>query len=157
MGGIGGMKTFLLCGLVGGVLLGGDDSHTKEVKDEMEKLKGTWTLVSCTVAGEEEKVQDSVLLLEIRLDGLITIIHHWPFSKRIKHDEGTLEIEPTENPKGYRETLQGQNAKPWFGVYELRGDTLRFCFLKDRRRKPSRIPERPTSEVSIVTYKRKQP
>src|ERR1043166_10124534 len=107
-------------------------AHQDAAADDAKAIQGTGKVVSCEHGGKklpDDKVKDAVLIFA---DGIVTFK---PGGKTItvgkymldpKAKPGVLDAEATEGlAKGQRQ----------LGIYELKGDDLKFCqsFGSDRR------------------------
>ena len=144
------MRHLLACILV--VLLLGPDAPKDDAKKDKENLQGTWKAVTVEAGG---KVQDEAE--EHRL-----IFSGDEFS--IKKGEETMikgkfKIDPSKKPKeidmefieAKRENLKGKTA---LGIYELDGDTLKWCWNKPGAERPKKFSSEAGTEHLLVTLKR---
>jgi uncharacterized protein (TIGR03067 family) len=122
-----------------------------DAKKELELLQGEWKMVS----GEREgqKLPDNIIETGKRI---------------LKGDETTVEIngmvlmkakitlDPSKKPKAidYKIT-EGQNAdKKVLGIYELEGDTVKFCFSSPDAERPTDFTAKEGSKRILSVWKK---
>jgi uncharacterized protein (TIGR03067 family) len=128
--------------LAAGLLAAAGDAKGDPVGTEMKRLAGTWRPVSGLIGGKEvpaERLRAMTFALDAQ--------GKWTFREGGEVEEGTFRIDPTKRPKTADfqisgGTLKGQAA---LAIYELKGDTLRVCYVIGRKDK---LPERPTEFAS---------
>ena len=119
----------------------------KELKNE-GKLEGTWKVESLSTNGQPAGQQGTYWTIDA--EGMLTLhsVAKPPAANsriRFKHDRATKAIDYTQ--------IDGDRNYP--GLYELRGDTLKFCFnLKDQDR-PKAIGE--GQDLNLWTFTRVKP
>jgi RNA polymerase sigma-70 factor (ECF subfamily) len=102
-----------------------EDPATKE----LERLQGTWVAVSAERQGKEvpeEKVKEAKITLVISMDKFTL-----KTARGTGELKGTLKIDPTRQPKTMDWSAlrpEDKNAVNAKGIYQLDGDTLRFCY-----------------------------
>jgi uncharacterized protein (TIGR03067 family) len=150
------MRQLLAC-MVVGMLLGAGapkDDAKDDAKKDQEKLQGTWKAVTVEAGG---KAQDDGA--EHRL-----IFAGDQFS--IKKGEemmikGKLKIDSSKKPKeidmecieAKRDNLKG---KTLLGIYELDGDTLKWCWNRPGGERPKEFSSTATDVHLLVTLKREK-
>ena len=119
----------------------------KEIKNEA-KLEGTWKVEALSTNGQPAGQQGTYWTIDA--EGMLTL-HGAPIPPaansqiRFKYDRATKAIDYT--------AIAGDRNYP--GLYELRGDTLKFCFnLKDQDR-PQAIGE--GQDLNLWTFTRVKP
>jgi uncharacterized protein (TIGR03067 family) len=117
----------------------------QDAKQELQKLKGTWTVVKAERNGQaNDEIKDDKLILTE--DGKLTV------KAKDRDQEGTFEVNPTKKPK----TI---DVKPGsegivLGIYELDGDNLKLCFGRPGNDRPTAFESKPDSGVMLITLKR---
>jgi uncharacterized protein (TIGR03067 family) len=109
--------------LVFGVLTAGDPPpDAKAVKGEMDKLQGTWKVMSAKAAGKDYPPA-ALGMDQITFKGDKMIL------KRGDKEIGTwgFRVDPRGKPPQMDWVPPGDKAS-WPGIYELKGDELRLCF-----------------------------
>jgi uncharacterized protein (TIGR03067 family) len=105
-------------------LLAADD---KAVKDELEKLKGSWTFESNEQEGEvvgKDKLGDQRLVVTddkyVQKAGDRTL------------EEGTVKVDPTKKPATIDLVITSgmDKGKTQLGIYEIKEDVLKLCVAR---------------------------
>ena len=137
--------------LIGALFLGnayGDDSA---VKKEMAQLEGAWSMVSGEANGQslpEEYVKDGK---RVAKDGVTTITIGGEIFVKAK-----FSIDPTKKPKAieYTMTVGPTKGKTHLGIYELDGDTVKFCFAAPGKDRPTEFTAKEGSGWTLSVWKR---
>jgi RNA polymerase sigma factor (sigma-70 family) len=103
------------------------EKHQKAVKEELEKLQGTWVLTAVEVAGEKPWEQD--VTTDARC--LLTITGNKSVQGQVSAKEKSerfIRIDPTAKPKAidWAKTDEFKEGEVFYGIYELDGDTLKL-------------------------------
>jgi uncharacterized protein (TIGR03067 family) len=147
------MRHVLACIVIG--LLLGADAPRDDVKKDKEKLQGTWKAVTAEAGG---KSQDDAE--EHRL-----IFSGDEFSVKKGEEtmiKGNFKIDSSKKPKeidmefmeAKRDNLKGKIA---LGIYELDGDTLKWCWNKPGGERPKKFSSEAADVHLLVTLKREKP
>jgi uncharacterized protein (TIGR03067 family) len=142
------MKVRLFLALTVGLLLAAD---ADDAKKELEKLAGTWDVVSVERDGKAmpaDKVKGSTLTIKgdkyvVKL-GDMTI-------------EGIYKVDPAQKPKAIDATRTNgdDKGKTLLGIFTLEGDDLKMCFNgpsnKDR---PKEFNAKSGSGSALYVFKR---
>lgn len=122
-----------------------------DVKKDLDLLQGEWKMVSGESDGQ--KLSDNIIETGRRI---------------MKGDETTVEIngnllmkakitlDPSKKPKAidYKIT-EGRNAdKKVLGIYELDGDTVKFCFSSPDAERPTDFTAKQGSKRVLSVWKR---
>jgi uncharacterized protein (TIGR03067 family) len=69
---------------------------------------------------------------------------------------GTHELDPSQTPKTFDDTVaMGANqGSVIVGIYEISGDTLKFCFDPEGKRRPTEFKTAPGSPTTLGVYRR---
>jgi uncharacterized protein (TIGR03067 family) len=151
------VKTRLLAVLAVVLAIAADDPKGDAVKAEMKKLEGTWKEVSFVVDGK--KVPDdegSTVTFIMKADGT------WNMKVGKEDSNGTFTIDPSKKPKTAAfVVLSGKyKGKTTLDIYELDGDTLKFCFVmvdtgkETTKERPSRFSSESGSGHSLSVLQR---
>src|SRR5512132_602755 len=98
-------------------------ADAEDAKKDLEKLQGTWALVSGERDGKkftEEEVKKTMLFIK---DDTFRI----PESSVATSEDGTIKIDPSKKPKEMDATTGSgpDKGKIWQGIYKLHGDTYK--------------------------------
>jgi uncharacterized protein (TIGR03067 family) len=108
------MRVVLACGLAG-LLLVSAASGGGDAKGELDKFKGMWV---GETDGKKVELKLTATDFDITFDGTLNF-------------KGTFKIDPSKKPKQVDMTVKeggmGFDGKTALGVYELDGDTLKWC------------------------------
>ena len=146
------MRHLLACMVLG--LLLGVDAPKDDSKKDKEKLQGTWKAVTAQRRGESDPTAE-----EHRL-----IFSGDEFSVKKGEEtmiKGKFKIDTSKKPKEIdmefietkKDSLKGKTA---LGIYELDGDTLKWCWNKPGGERPKRFSSEAADEHLLVTLKREK-
>jgi uncharacterized protein (TIGR03067 family) len=131
-------------------LVGADDAKDA-IKKEMAQLEGEWSMVSAEANGlslPKETVESGK---RVAKDGetTITIGGQVYFKARFT-------IDPTKKPKAidYKMTEGPTKGKTHLGIYELDGDTVKFCFAAPDKDRPTDFTAKEGSQRTLSVWKR---
>jgi RNA polymerase sigma factor (sigma-70 family) len=127
----------------------GEDSKKDAVKNELEKLEGTWTLVSLERRGNLDRRLQKLPDEDLKNWQLVIKGDQWVLTHPRSVDTATVQIDPTKDPKTIDLTFKFRNAKVLTrGIYTLASttddDTLTLCRVDQRsspRPKEFKVPE----------------
>jgi uncharacterized protein (TIGR03067 family) len=147
------MKAPALMALIAGLLIAAD-AKEDEAKKDMEKMQGTWLLVSGERDGK--KFTDE----EIKQAKLIVKGDTWriPKSEVGTAQEGTFTLDPTKTPK-WTDSMNGtgpDKGKTWKGIYELEGDTQKVCLAPPGKDRPKEFATKAGSGYILQVWKREK-
>jgi uncharacterized protein (TIGR03067 family) len=146
------MRPLLTCIVIS--LLLGADAPEDDVKKDKEKLQGTWKAVTAQRRGESDPTAE-----EHRL-----IFSGDEFSVKKGEEtmiKGKYQIDPSKKPKEIdmefietkRDSLKGKTA---LGIYELDGNTLKWCWNRPGGQRPKTFSSEAEDEHLLVTLKREK-
>ncbi len=123
------------------------------VKKEMTLLDGDWTMVSGTANGQampKEMVKGGK---RVAKDGETTITMGGQLYFKAK-----FKIDPAKKPKtiDYAMTEGPTKGKTHLGIYELDGDTVKFCFAAPGKDRPTKLESKEGSETTLSVWKREK-
>jgi uncharacterized protein (TIGR03067 family) len=126
---------------------GGQDA----AKDEMSKLEGEWSMVSGEANGQampDERVKTGK---RVAKDGETTIT----FGDQL-YFKAKFTIDATKKPKtiDYSMTEGPTKGKTHLGIYELDGDTVKFCFAAPDKDRPAEFTAKEGSQRTMSVWKR---
>ena len=114
------MRGRLALVLFSGLLLAADTPSEQAVKEELAKLKGTWSLKSLEQGGMQFPGTGSLVIADNKYtqkeDGETV-------------EDGTIKVDPSKKPPTIDMVIASgkDKGKTQLGIYELKDDTLKFC------------------------------
>jgi uncharacterized protein (TIGR03067 family) len=139
--------------LVFSVLLGAADGPREEaVRQEIQKLQGTWAAASLVRDGAD---LPDVLVKQFKL---VVKGDEYRFGFGQPDVEGAFRIEPTREPKEIdsRAGVGANKGNVYPGIYDLDGDTLKVCFAAAGRERPKEFASKPGSMSFVAVLKRQR-
>jgi uncharacterized protein (TIGR03067 family) len=133
------------------IVLAGSVAAQDDTKKEMAKLEGEWSMVSGNASGQslpEEAVKSGKRVCK---DGETTIT----ISGKV-YFKAKVTIDPTQKPKAidYEMREGPTKGKTHLGIYELDGDTVKFCFAAPGKDRPTDFTAKEGSERTLSVWKR---
>jgi uncharacterized protein (TIGR03067 family) len=124
------------------------DAPRERTREEMEKWQGRWRLVS-TETGGQRVADDPGWGLVVRGDQVESY-----FLGKLT-GVTTVRVDPSRSPPGVEMTvLSGDRETRSYGIYELRGDTLRYCLAGPGDPPPTRFETAPGTGYQLFTWRR---
>jgi uncharacterized protein (TIGR03067 family) len=130
---------------------GVQSSDTRNAATDREKIRGSWTVERVEAEGKEvpiELFKDMTLTFEgdkytVKVGEQVV-------------QAGTHKLDPSRSPKTFDDTVvAGTNQGAVIvGIYEISGDTLKFCFDPEGKQRPTAFKTTPGSQVTLGVYKR---
>jgi uncharacterized protein (TIGR03067 family) len=121
------------------------------VKKEMAQLEGEWSMVSGELNGAA--IPEGMVKTGKRIakDGEASI-----FFGRQLNFKAKFHIDPTKKPKtiDYTMTAGPTKGKTHLGIYELDGDTAKFCFAAPGKDRPTDFTAKEGSQQTFSVWKR---
>jgi uncharacterized protein (TIGR03067 family) len=132
-------------------LLAGADGPQEAVKKEMAQLEGEWTMVSGEIDGQPLPEQMRKGAKRVAKDGETTVTINDQLFMKAKYT-----IDPTKKPKTIDYTFTGgpTAGKTQLGIYELDGDTVKFCFSSPGKDRPDDFTTKEGSGRTLSVWKR---
>jgi uncharacterized protein (TIGR03067 family) len=117
------MRSIGLVWVVIGLILGADEPRKVDVKNDVEKLQGSWAMVLFFVNGEEVPA-DQVKTGELLIDD-----NEYRPRLGANVETATVHLNSSSSPKeiDFTFTTGFQKGKTSKGIYKLDGDTLTIC------------------------------
>jgi uncharacterized protein (TIGR03067 family) len=125
------MRRLILLTAVG-LLVGAEDAQEAAKKDLM-KLQGSWSMVSATQDGQEAPKDLVKGSKRVCKDDELTVT----IDDRL-YMKATIVLDPSKKPKAIDYTVtEGFNkGKKLLGIYEVKENTLKFCFARPGKDRP---------------------
>lgn len=142
------MRMRLFAAVLPLALVGADAAKDDLVKQEVERLRGTWQLVSAETDGKKAP-EDNVKQTRVVFEGQ----KHTVFfgDKKVVHQIPFV-LDPTTKPKAVTDTLpDGRTIK---GIYEIDGDTLRSCVAGPGKDRPTEFSAKEGTKQTLRVFKR---
>jgi uncharacterized protein (TIGR03067 family) len=145
-----GLSIIFACGFLA---LGADLSREDAVKKDMALLQGEWSLVEGERDGQSlpERLVKSGRRVAKGDSTVVTI-------GGTNYMTATFTIDPTQSPKTIDYLLtEGRNkGKTQLGIYEIDGDTLKYCVAAVGLDRPTAFETKEGSGWSLVVWKREK-
>jgi len=120
---------------------------------DLQKLQGTWQRVSIVLDGKEAS-EDEAKKQQLT-------IKEADYTLRIGEQsrEGTLQLDSTKKPKEINiKSASGPNkGKILKGIYEIDGDTLKYCVAPPGKDRPTDFTSKPGSGHMLYINKKVKP
>jgi uncharacterized protein (TIGR03067 family) len=131
------------------VLIGADADDA--VKKEMAQLEGEWSMVSGEASGTSMPKDLVSTGKRVAKDGETTITIGGQVYLKAK-----FTIDPAKKPKAidYTMTEGPTKGKTHLGIYELDGDTVKFCFAAPGKDRPTDFTAKEGSDRTLSVWKR---
>ncbi len=123
------------------------------VKKEMALLEGEWSMVSGEANGMSLPKETVKSGKRVAKDGETTIT----ISEQV-YFKAKFSIDPTKKPRAidYTMTEGPTKGKTHLGIYELDGDTVKFCFAAPGKDRPPDFTAKEGSEQTLSVWKREK-
>jgi uncharacterized protein (TIGR03067 family) len=146
------MKPHVFAIVAAGLLLSAAAAQEDAAKKELQKLKGTWTVVSAEREGKAFKIEGDKFTFA---DGKVTI------KTRDRADDFTCKLDPTATPMiiDLIPTDEKRKGEAMEGIYKLDGDELKICVFRPGgvKERPAEFATKPGSNRILVVLKRDKP
>jgi uncharacterized protein (TIGR03067 family) len=142
------MRALLLL-IAAPVLLGG--SAAEAVKKEMTLLEGQWSMSRGEADGQAMPKEMVMTAKRVAKDGETSITIGGQTYFKAKYT-----IDPTKKPKtiDYMMTEGVTKGKTQLGIYELTGDTVKFCFAAPGKERPTEFTAKEGSQCTLSVWTR---
>jgi uncharacterized protein (TIGR03067 family) len=122
-------------------------------KEEMAKLEGEWSMVSGEASGMPMPAEMVATGKRVAKAGEVAITFDGQLYFKAK-----FTIDPSKTPKtiNYSMTEGPTKGKTHLGIYELDGDTVKFCFAAPGKPRPNDFTADQGSERTLSIWKREK-
>lgn len=148
------MKLHTLLGLAVGLLIAADAKDDAAKKD-LDKLQGTWILVSAERDGKKLP-QEEVKKTKITFKDDTFV---FPDASGIGTSQrGIIKVDPSKTPKWMDSKATNDAAKGELslGIYEIEGDDYKVCFAPPGKERPKEFSSKPGSGHIFQVWKREK-
>jgi uncharacterized protein (TIGR03067 family) len=123
------------------------------VKKEMMLLDGNWSMVSGSANGQPMPKEMVKTGKRVAKDGETTITMNGQLYFKAKY-----KIDPAKKPKtiDYEMTEGPTKGKTHLGIYEIDGDTVKFCFAAPGKDRPTDFKPKDDSQQTLSVWKREK-
>jgi uncharacterized protein (TIGR03067 family) len=137
--------------LIAVLVLAGADGAQDAAKKEMSQLEGEWSMVSGEANGTAMPKDTVSAGKRVAKDGETTIT----FAGQV-YLKAKFTIDPAKKPKAidYTMTEGPTKGKTHLGIYELDGDTVKFCFAAPGEERPTEFTAKEGSQRTLSAWKR---
>lgn len=133
------------------VALVGAEGGQDAIKKELAQLEGEWSMVSGEIDGQAMPDNLRQGARRVAKDGVTTVTINGQMFMQAK-----FTIDPTKKPKtiDYRFTDGPTKGKTQLGIYEVNGDTVKFCFAAPEMDRPADFSTKEGSRRTLSVWKR---
>jgi uncharacterized protein (TIGR03067 family) len=145
--------TTAFCLLLTAMLLGDSQNDKVKAADDYVRFEGVWRFELVEVEGvKQPAVPFATNKIIIRADGSYVVVQGQRKTK------GKIDLDPTKNPKHFDVTITDGPAKgqKFSAIYQLDGDTYKFCGALRKPERPSRFHTAPGSGTMLQVLKREK-
>jgi uncharacterized protein (TIGR03067 family) len=133
-------------------MVSAEDAQDQAIKEERQRIAGTWRIVALVVNGAAAKEEDAKKLTVVNgSDGTWSLR-----SEDQELSKGTSTLDPTQKPKtiDFTPTVGETNGKQFLGIYEIGAETRKLCFAPPGKERPSQFSSAAGSEQILVVFER---
>jgi uncharacterized protein (TIGR03067 family) len=133
------------------LVLVGAGAAQDAAKKEMSQLEGEWSMVSGEIDGQVLPEESQKGAKRVVKDGETTVTINGQLFMKAK-----FTVDPTKKPKtiDYMMTDGPTKGKTQLGIYELDGDTVKFCFSVPGKDRPTDFTTKAGSGRTLSVWKR---
>ena len=122
-------------------------------KKDLDKLQGTWKRTAAEMDGKKVSAD------ELQKTTLTIKSDEYVLKMGDQTRKGHIKLDPTKKPKQI-DIISGagpNKGKSLLGIYELEGDTFRYCIAQAGKDRPTEFASRPGSGQGLYVNKREKP
>jgi uncharacterized protein (TIGR03067 family) len=121
------------------------------VKKEMAELEGEWAMLSGEIDRQPLPADYLKSARRVAKEGVTTVTINGQLFMKAK-----FAIDPAKKPKtiDYTMTDGPTKGKTQLGIYELNGDTVKFCFAAPGKERPAEFKTQEGSGRTLSVWKR---
>ncbi len=120
---------------------------------DLDRLQGTWKRASGEMNGKKVSAE------ELQKTTLTIKGDQYVLKMGDQTRKGHIKLDPTKKPKQI-DIISGagpNRGKTLQGIYELEGDTFRYCVAQPGKSRPTEFSSRPGSGQGLYVNKREKP
>jgi uncharacterized protein (TIGR03067 family) len=131
-----------------------DLGWAQDAEKESKQLEGQWSMQSGEANGQMMPKEFVATGKRTAKDGETSIMIGGQLYMKAKYS-----VDPSKTPKtiDYMMTEGPTKGKTHLGIYELNGDTLKFCFAAPGQERPSEFTAPAGSQRTVSVWKRDKP
>ena len=134
-------------------LLAANDAKETAVKKDLQKLQGTWTVVSMEMDGKLMSA-DARQKIKLTLHG-----ENYVFKNGGGGNAGLYKLDPTKDPKELDIVVAGgaENGKVYLVIYKIEGNTMTQCMELSNKNRPREFTGKAGSGCALEIWQRQKP
>ena len=146
-----------VCAVLAGLALMGmaAGQEKDEAKKDLDKMQGTWRVVSWQMADEKKKTEDELKKMQVTVKGNTLIYESG--EERTQGEgprKGTIKLDPKTKALDWTFTDLGATM---LAIYELKGEDLKIGFGNDGLFRPKRMVMGKENVVWLLVLERVKP
>ena len=134
-------------------LLLGAEKPADAVNADTAKLEGEWSMVSGEIDGQPMPADYVTTGKRSSKNGETTVTINGQLFMKAKYS-----LDPSKKPKSIDYEMTGgvTKGKTQLGIYEIDGDTVKFCFASPGKERPTDFMTKPGSGRTLSVWKREK-
>ncbi|MFL5328272.1 MAG: TIGR03067 domain-containing protein [Gemmataceae bacterium] len=127
------------------------DAPKNDAKKEMAQLEGQWSMVSGLADGQPMPEPMVKTMRRVAKDGVTTVTQNDQIYMKAKF---TIDADKKPKTIDYQVSDGPTKGKTQLGIYEIEGDTVKFCFARPDQARPTDFTSKPGSGWTSSVWKR---